>query len=85
LIDPKPYLGEAAFDAGFLISKQVLTNPDRQHARRGTRSTAAGLGVDREGARGWAFMRAVEEVMWSVADGRPEDALRFLAVVNALA
>lgn len=85
LIDPKPYLGEAAFDAGFLISKQVLTNPDRQHARRGTRSTAAGLGIDCERARGWAFMRAVEEVMWSVADGRPEDVLRFLAVVNALA
>lgn len=84
LIDPKPYLGEAAFDAGFLIMKQVLSNPDRQHTRRVTRSTAAGLGVDLERARGWAFMRAVEEVMWSVADGRPEDVWRFLTVVKAL-
>lgn len=85
LIDPKAYLGEAAFDAGFLILKQVETHPDPARAGKQVAATAEGLEVDRERARGWAFMRALEETAWSFEDGRPEDVTRFLAVAMALA
>lgn len=84
LIDPKAYLGEAAFDAGFLILKQVETHPDPARARRQVAATAEWLEVDRERARGWAFMRALEEVAWSLEDDRPDDVSRFLTVAAAL-
>ncbi|MBF6081216.1 kinase [Nocardia cyriacigeorgica] len=83
VIDPKPYLGEAAFDAGFLIVKQVQSRPDAGDARRMVAVTADALGVDSERARGWAFMRAVEQVVWSIEDDDLELA-RDLAVAQAL-
>ncbi|NEW41233.1 kinase [Nocardia cyriacigeorgica] len=83
LIDPKPYLGEAAFDAGFLILKQVQSDPNPEGARRMVALTADALGVDRERARGWAFMRALEQVVWSIEDERTQ-LERDLAVAQAL-
>ncbi|MGW0178972.1 aminoglycoside phosphotransferase family protein [Nocardia sp. NPDC003345] len=84
LIDPKGYLGEAAFDAGFLLMNQVATEPDPALVPPLVAVTADALEVDRERARGWALMRAVEEIIWSVEDGRPEDAVRFRQVAEAL-
>ncbi|WP_280434659.1 aminoglycoside phosphotransferase family protein [Nocardia carnea] len=84
LIDPKAFLGEAAFDAGFLIMKQVETAPGATLARRVLAATADGLDVDRERARAWAHLRTVEEIAWSLEDGRPDDAARYLEVVAAL-
>ncbi len=84
LIDPKPYLGEAAYDAGFLILKQVQSEPNPADARRMIAMTADALGVDRERARGWAFMRAVEQVVWSIED-EGSQLKRDLAVAWALA
>ncbi|MEU4314379.1 aminoglycoside phosphotransferase family protein [Nocardia sp. NPDC024068] len=84
LIDPKGYLGEAAFDAGFLIMKQVETDPDPALVPRLLAATADALEVDRGRARGWALMRAVEEIIWSVDDGRPADAARYRQVAGAL-
>ncbi|MBF6332948.1 aminoglycoside phosphotransferase family protein [Nocardia transvalensis] len=85
LIDPKPYLGEAAFDAGFLIMIQVQSDPTRDHAARVVARTAAGLDVDPDRARAWAFLRAMEEIDWTLHDEDP--ALRHLnlAVAQALA
>ncbi|MEV6275605.1 aminoglycoside phosphotransferase family protein [Nocardia sp. NPDC051832] len=84
LIDPKAYLGEAAFDAGFLIMIQVQGNPVPEHARAVVSRTATGLGVDLERARGWATMRAMEEIVWAVEDEEPEDLRLHLAVAQAL-
>ncbi|WP_280232565.1 aminoglycoside phosphotransferase family protein [Nocardia cyriacigeorgica] len=84
LIDPKPYLGEAAFDAGFLILKQVQSDPNPEHAHRMVAATADALGVGRERARGWAYMRALEQVVWSIEDD-DEVSAHDLAVVQALA
>ncbi|WP_280452498.1 aminoglycoside phosphotransferase family protein [Nocardia cyriacigeorgica] len=85
LIDPKPYLGEAAFDAGFLILKQVQSDPDRADARQMVARTADALGVDRERARGWAFLRAMEQVVWAIEDEDERAVLeRHLAVAFAL-
>ncbi|MFF2086118.1 aminoglycoside phosphotransferase family protein [Nocardia sp. NPDC058176] len=85
LIDPKPCLGEAAFDAGFLLMIQVQSNPSRAHADSVVASTAAGLDVDPERARGWALIRAVEEMTWAVEDQDAEMLALHTAVAYALA
>ncbi|WP_282782287.1 MULTISPECIES: aminoglycoside phosphotransferase family protein [unclassified Nocardia] len=84
LIDPKAYLGEAAFDAGFLIMIQVQCDPTPAHAREAVARTAAGLDIDPERARGWAFLRAMEEIVWAVEDEEPDDLRLHLAVARAL-
>ncbi|QLY30061.1 aminoglycoside phosphotransferase family protein [Nocardia huaxiensis] len=84
LIDPKAYLGEAAFDAGFLAMIQVQSWPTPEHARAVLDRTATALDVDPERARGWAFMRAMEEISWAVEDEEPEDLRLHLAVAQAL-
>lgn len=84
LIDPKPYLGEAAFDAGFLILIQLHTAPDARQARERVALTADALGVDRRRAADWALLRALEEVAWAVQDGRPRDAALNGACARAL-
>lgn len=84
LIDPKAFLGEAAFDAGFLVMKQVETEPNPAPARRALAATADALGVNRERARAWAWLRALEEIAWSLEDERPEDADRYREVITAL-
>ncbi|MFE2995506.1 aminoglycoside phosphotransferase family protein [Nocardia sp. NPDC059246] len=85
LIDPKAYLGEAAFDAGFLIMIQMQSDPAPDHARAVVERTAAGLAVRADRARAWAFMRSMEEIVWAVEDGAPEDLRLHLAVAAALA
>lgn len=85
LIDPKAYLGEAAFDAGFLVMIQVQTAPEPEHAGRVIERTATALDVDADRARGWAFMRAMEEIVWAVEDEEPDDLRLHLAVATALA
>ncbi|WP_067544547.1 aminoglycoside phosphotransferase family protein [Nocardia crassostreae] len=85
LIDPKAYLGEAAFDAGFLIMIQVQSDPTPEHARAVVERTAAALEVDADRARGWAFMRAMEEIVYALEDEEPEDLRLHLAVATALA
>ncbi|MFB8008696.1 aminoglycoside phosphotransferase family protein [Nocardia sp. NPDC056000] len=84
LIDPKAYLGEAAFDAGFLIMIQVQSDPVPEHAAAVVDRTAAALGVSAERARGWAFMRSMEEIVWAVEDDEPDDLRLHLAVAHAL-
>ncbi|MFD6351948.1 aminoglycoside phosphotransferase family protein [Nocardia tengchongensis] len=85
LIDPKAYLGEAAFDAGFLVMIQVQTDPTPAHARAVVERTAAALQVSADRAHAWAFMRSMEEIVWAVQDEEPEDLRLHLAVAAALA
>lgn len=85
LIDPKPCLGEAAFDAGFLVMIQVQSNPSRAQADSVVASTAAALDVDPERARGWALIRAVEEMTWAIEDHDPDMLALHTAVAYALA
>ncbi|MGW3538989.1 aminoglycoside phosphotransferase family protein [Nocardia niigatensis] len=85
LIDPKAYLGEAAFDAGFLVMIQVQSDPTAEHAGAVVERTAAGSAVRADRARAWAFMRSMEEIVWAVQDEEPEDLRLHLAVAAALA
>ncbi|MCM6776511.1 aminoglycoside phosphotransferase family protein [Nocardia sp. CDC159] len=84
LIDPKPYLGEAAFDAGYLALIQVEAEPTPEHATAVVRRTAAALELDPRRVRTWAFLRSMEEVMWSVEDSDPPSHTLYLAIAQAL-
>lgn len=85
LIDPKAYLGEAAFDAGFLVMIQVQSDPTPEHARAVIARTAEALDVTPDRAHAWAFMRSMEEIVWAHQDEVPEDLQLHLAVATALA
>ncbi|MEC3954649.1 aminoglycoside phosphotransferase family protein [Nocardia sp. CDC153] len=84
LIDPKAYLGEAAFDAGFLIMIQVQSDPTPDHAHAAVERTAAALEISPDRARAWAFMRSMEEIVWALEDEEPEELRLHLAVATAL-
>ncbi|WP_446221368.1 aminoglycoside phosphotransferase family protein [Nocardia sp. IBHARD005] len=85
LIDPKPCLGEAAFDAGFLLMIQIQSDPTREHANTVVTATAAALAVDPDRARGWALVRAVEEIAWAIDDEDHDMLTLHTAVAYALA
>ncbi len=85
LIDPQPYLGEAAFDAGYLALIQIQATPTRYHADAVVARTADLLGVDGDRVRGWALLRAVEEIDWALGDDDAEQASTHLAIARALA
>lgn len=84
LIDPKPLLGERAFDAGFFIDKQIQHKPEPGFACQVVARTAAGLGVAPERARAWAFLRAVDNAANLVDDTVAEWSHRELAIAEAL-
>jgi streptomycin 6-kinase len=69
LIDPKPLVGEPAFDTGHLLRSLVRREPDPTHAGRLAKRLAAELGLDREHVRQWAFIRSVEDALWGIEVG----------------
>ncbi|MFF3560290.1 aminoglycoside phosphotransferase family protein [Streptomyces sp. NPDC002574] len=79
-IDPKPLVGDPAFDLGWLVRDRLetlLAAPGAQAAaRRRVAKLSDALEVDRDRVRGWALFRAVEAGVWafSVAD-RPSGEL----------
>lgn len=83
LIDPKPLRGERAFDAGFLLSIQVELLPDRATVSSMVARTADGLGVTPHRARGWAFIRAMDNAICAAEDSGPALA-RYLATARLL-
>jgi streptomycin 6-kinase len=80
LIDPNPLVSERAFDAGYLVFQQDLEGP--LGAVELLRMTAAGLGVDLERVRAWAFLRAVKEAEYSGEDGY--DTTECLAIADEI-
>jgi streptomycin 6-kinase len=81
LIDPKPLLGDAAFDAGHLIWDLLRYEPTTRRARYVIDGVADGLGVARVRARAWALVRTVDNLCWAQAAGR---AAPYLAVASAI-
>jgi streptomycin 6-kinase len=66
LIDPKPLVGERAFDGGYLVLDILGEAPTRPGVDRVLRRLAEELAVDRERLRGWAFLRAIDNGLWAV-------------------
>ena len=64
LIDPKPLVGEAAFDAGFLLIDRLRSNPTPEAAARLIPQLAAGLGVQARRVRDWGLLRSVVNAAW---------------------
>lgn len=83
LIDPKPLVGEPAFDAGFLLGIQLEADPDPARVPELVDRVAEHMAVPGDRARAWAFVRAVEEVVWTVED--KEDSTTWLRIAKALA
>ncbi|MBD0734163.1 aminoglycoside phosphotransferase family protein [Streptomyces sp. CBMA29] len=77
-IDPKPLVGERAYDLAWLVRDRLPTlaaQPgSRAAARRRLAKLAASLEVDPERLRGWALFRAVEAGVWHLSVGDREDA-----------
>lgn len=69
LIDPKPLLGERAFDAGYLIARQIADRPENSFAWEVVTRAADRLGVARGRACGWAVVRSVDTALWMAMSG----------------
>jgi streptomycin 6-kinase len=82
LIDPKPVVGDAAFDAGHLLWDLLRYEPTPARAARLVDRIAGGLAVDPARVRGWALVRAVENLTWALPAGEGEP---YLAGAGALA
>ena len=83
LIDPKPLVGEAAFDGGWLLIDLLLRDLSAGQARGLAARVGGGLGVDAGRVRAWALVRSAENVYWDLDQG--DDPAVSLALVAALA
>jgi len=68
MIDPKPLVGDPAFDAGFLLFDAVRTDPSPRRAADCAGRIADGLGVDLERVRGWGLVRAAQNCLWETGE-----------------
>ncbi|BBB00519.1 putative phosphotransferase [Actinacidiphila reveromycinica] len=77
-IDPKPLVGERAYDLAWLVRDRLATlaaQPgSRAAARRRLAKLADAVEVDPERLRGWSRFRAVEAGVWSLSVGDTADA-----------
>jgi streptomycin 6-kinase len=80
LIDPKPVVGDPAFDGAFLLL-QNLDAPTPDLAGR----LAQGLAVDAGRLRGWALLRAVNNISWATDIGDADRAASSTALARRLA
>jgi streptomycin 6-kinase len=83
LIDPKPLVGERAFDAGWLLLELLGTTGTAAQARRLIGRLSDGLGVAADRVRAWGIVRAVETALWVVELG--EDPSGDFAIAATLA
>jgi streptomycin 6-kinase len=83
LIDPKPLVGEPAFDGGWLMIDLLNQGEPGSAALDWCARIGDGLGVPADRVRGWALCRAVEDVFWSAEDGT--DPAGYVASAIALA
>ena len=79
LIDPKPVVGDPAFDGAFLLLRN-LDAPVPDLVER----LAQGLAVDADRLRGWALLRAVDNIRWATALGDAAGAAGYTAAARRL-
>jgi streptomycin 6-kinase len=82
LIDPKPLVGEPAFDGGWLLVDLLRRDPNRTAARRLAERIGAGLEASAERVRTWALARAAQSAYRELASGGDPSVYR--AVTAAL-
>jgi len=76
-IDPKPKVGEPAYDLAWLVRDRLPTlaaQPgSRAAARRRLAKLASALDIDADRLRGWSLFRSVEAGLWSLSVGGQAD------------
>ena len=88
LIDPKPMIGEAAFEAGHPVLNAMRHRPPETmqpaYVDKVVIRWAMGLGADPARVRGWALIRAVQNVQWALEIGEdPADDLAEAVALSA--
>jgi streptomycin 6-kinase len=68
LIDPKPLVGDPAFDSGHLLVDTLRTDPSPRRTTDFAARIADGLGVDRDRVRRWTLVRAAENCLWQTGE-----------------
>lgn len=82
LIDPKPLVGETAFNGGYLVLDRLGDSPTASEASELVQTIAAGLNVEPERVRDWAVVRALENAVWALeVQASPSD---YVAAARAL-
>jgi len=82
VIDPKPLVGEPAFDAAHLIRSLVPEKIDQADVERLVVSIAARLRLSARRIAEWVFVRSIENALWSAAT-RTDDLRRDVACAEA--
>lgn len=72
LIDPKPLVGEPAFDTGHLLRGLLPDQIERPLVTGLVERLAGELGLTAESIRRWAFVRSVENALWSLGIGETD-------------
>jgi streptomycin 6-kinase len=72
LIDPKPLVGERAFDCGHLLLSLVERDPDPHQMHKLVDRLAEDLALDGGRIRAWGLIRAVDNGLWGLDCGLPE-------------
>jgi streptomycin 6-kinase len=83
VIDPKPMVGEAAFDGGHLLWDLLRHHPTPEHARWLLPALADAMAVDRHRLRAWCLVRTVDNLVDWVYD-EEADPTTYLAVADSL-
>lgn len=87
-IDPKPLVGERAYDLAWLVQDRMDTlvgSPGpRAAARRRLGRLSEAVGVDRDRLRGWTLFRTVAAGLWSLSVGDGEAAELYLEFAAGL-
>ena len=70
LIDPKPLVGEAAFDTGHFLRSLLPPHLNHPSMARTVDRLATGLKLEPKRIRAWAFVRSVEDALLGLTVGQ---------------
>jgi streptomycin 6-kinase len=87
VIDPKPLVGEPAFDGGHLLADALESDATADRVEHVSVQVADGLGVSPDRLRSWAMVRAVDFAVWAyeVGEGEPGGRLTLARSLTRLA
>ncbi|HYV17205.1 MAG TPA: aminoglycoside phosphotransferase family protein [Conexibacter sp.] len=83
LIDPKPLVGERAFDTAHLLRDLLPAEPQAGDVSRLVARLADELALEPQRIRAWTFVRTIENALWSIRAGEPS--ARDIAIAEQLA
>ena len=73
VIDPKPLVGEPAFDAAHLIRSLLPDQIAKPEFERLVSTTASRLDLPAQRIAAWVFVRSIENALWATVTGMGDD------------